>query len=143
MKSLLATLAFGMSLASGAYAQTLAEGKPVDPGAPHDTTGSAVSSAKFAEAMAHMPPEVADKVAAAREAAKAAKADIDKLKKQGKTPEEVQAAIAEKKAAAQVKLQNALNALNDLPESAKERTTKAKEVVSKRLEEREADAKNP
>ena len=51
--------------------------------------------------------------------------------------------IAEKKAAAQLNLQKAIDALNDLPDGAKERTTKAKEVVSKRLEDRKAAAKNP
>jgi hypothetical protein len=65
------------------------------------------------------------------------------MKAQGKTPEEIQAAIAEKKAAALMNLQKALDALNDLPDGAKERTTKAKEVVSKRLEDRKADAKTP
>lgn len=138
MKALLATLALGMTLASGAFAQ----GKPVDPAA-HDSTGKAISSAKYAEAMKHLPAGVADKIAAAREAAKAAKADVDAMKASGKTPEEIQAMIAEKKAAAQLNLQKAIDALNDLPDGAKDRTTKAKEVVSKRLEDRKADAKNP
>jgi hypothetical protein len=121
MKALLATLALGMTLVSGAFAQT----KPTDPSAAHDSTGKA------------------NKIAAARDAAKAAKADLDKMKAEGKTPEEIQAAIADKKAAALLNLQKALDALNDLPDGAKDRTTKAKEVVSKRLEERKADAKNP
>jgi len=138
MKALLATLALGMTLASGAFAQ----GKPVDPAA-HDSTGKAISSVKYAEAMKHLPAGVADKIAAARDAAKAAKADLEKMKAQGKTPEEIQAAVAEKKAAAMLNLQKAIDALNDLPDGAKERTTKAKEVVSKRLEDRKADAKNP
>jgi hypothetical protein len=127
-----------MTLVSGAFAQ----GKPVDPSA-HDSTGKAIASAKFAEALKHMPADVAAKIAAARDAAKAAKADLDDMKAKGKTPEEIQAAIAEKKAAALMNLQKALDALNDLPDGAKERTTKAKEVVSKRLEDRKADAKNP
>ena len=139
MKALLATLALGMTLASGAFAQT----KPTDPAAAHDSTGKATSSAKYAEAMKHLPAGVADKIAAAREAAKAAKADVDAMKASGKTPEEIQAMIAEKKAAAQLNLQKAIDALNDLPDGAKDRTTKAKEVVSKRLEDRKADAKNP
>jgi len=138
MKALLATLALGMTLVTGAFAQ----GKPVDPAA-HDSTGKAISSVKFAEALKHMPADVAAKIEAAREAAKAAKADLDDMKAKGKTPEEIQAAIAGKKAAAQLNLQKALDALNDLPDGAKERTTKAKEVVSKRLEDRKADAKNP
>ncbi len=138
MKSLIATLALGTALASAAFAQ----GKPADPTA-HDSTGKAISAAKYAEAMKHLPAGVADKIAAARDAAKAAKADVDAMKASGKTPEEIQAMIAEKKAAAQMNLQKALDALNDLPDGAKERTTKAKEVVSKRLEDRRADAKNP
>jgi hypothetical protein len=138
MKALLATLTLGMTLVSGAFAQT----KPVDPAA-HDSTGKAISSTKYAEAMKHLPAGVADKIAAARDAAKAAKADVDAMKASGKTPEEIQAAIAEKKAAAQLNLQKAIDALNDLPDGAMERTTKAKEVVSKRLEDRKADAKNP
>ena len=139
MKALLATLTFGLVLVSGAFAQ----GKPTDPGVPHDSTGKATSGAKYADAMSKLPAGVADKIAAARDAAKAAKADVDAMKAQGKTPEEIQAAIAEKKAAALMNLQKALDALNDLPDGAKERATKAKEVVSKRLEERKADAKNP
>jgi hypothetical protein len=138
MKALLATLTLGMTLVSGAFAQT----KPVDPAA-HDSTGKAISATKYADAMKHLPAGVADKIAAARDAAKAAKADLDDMKAKGKTPEEIQAAIAEKKAAAQLNLQKAIDALNDLPDGAMERTTKAKEVVSKRLEDRKADAKNP
>lgn len=139
MKTLLATLALGMTFATGAFAQT----KPVDPTAGHDSTGKATSGAKYAEAMSHLPAGVADKIAAARDAAKAAKADVDAMKSQGKTPDEIQAMIAEKKAAALANLQKAIDALNDLPDGAKERTTKAKEVVSKRLEDRKADAKTP
>lgn len=138
MKSLIATLALGAALASAAFAQ----GKPADPAA-HDSTGKAISSAKYAEAMKHLPAGVADKIAAARDAAKAAKADVDAMQAAGKTPEEIQAMIAEKKAAAQMNLQKAIDALNELPDGAKERTTKAKEVVSKRLEDRRADAKIP
>ena len=138
MKTLFATLALGMTLASAAFAQ----GKPVDPAA-HDSTGKAVSSVKYAEAMKHLPAGVAEKISAAREAAKAAKADVDAMKASGKTPEEIKAMIAEKKAAAQMNLQKAIDALNDLPDGAKDRTTKAKEVVSQRLEDRKADAKNP
>jgi Skp family chaperone for outer membrane proteins len=136
MKALFATLALGAALATGAFAQT-------SPAAGHDSTGRAISGAKYAEAMKRLPDGVADKIAAAREAAKAAKADLDKMKAQGKTPEEIQAAIAERKAAAMLNLQKALDALNNLPDGAKERTTKAKEVVSKRLEDRRADAKTP
>lgn len=139
MKALIATLGLGLALASGTFAQ----GKPEDPAAGRDSTGKATSSAKYADAMKNLPAGVADKIAAARDAAKAAKADVDAMKAQGKTPEEVQAMIAEKKAAAQMNLQKAIDALNDLPDGAKERTTKAKEVVSKRLEDRKADAKNP
>lgn len=139
MKAFIATLGLGMALASGTFAQ----GKPEDPSAGKDSTGKAISATKYAEAMARLPEGVADKIAAARDAAKAAKADVDAMKAQGKTPEEVQAMIAEKKAAAQLNLQKALDALNDLPDGAKERTTKAKEVVSKRLEERKADLANP
>jgi hypothetical protein len=138
MKTLISTLALGLSLATGAFAQ----GKPADPAAGHDSTGHAISSTKYAEAMKRLPAGVADKIAAARDAAKAAKDEVDAMKAQGKTPEEIQAAIAEKKAAALMNLQKALDALNDLPDGAKERTTKAKEVVSKRLEDRKADAKN-
>lgn len=139
MKSLLATLTLGMTLASGAFAQ----GKPTDPAAGHDSTGKATSATKYSDAMKRLPEGVADKIAAARDAAKAAKADVDAMKDAGKTPEEIKAMIAEKKAAALMNLQKAIDALNDLPDGAKERTTKAKEVVSKRLEDRKADAKNP
>ncbi|HKP94163.1 MAG TPA: hypothetical protein VJ385_00260 [Fibrobacteria bacterium] len=128
-----------MALATGAFA----EGKPADVPAPHDSTGKAISAAKYAEAMSHLPAGVAEKIAAARDAAKAAKADVDAMKAQGKTPEEIQAMIAEKRTAALLNLQKALDALNGLPDGAKEHVTKAKEVVSKRLEERKADAKNP
>lgn len=139
MKALLSTLALGLAFATGAYAQ----GKPTDPAAGHDSTGHAISATKYADAMKKLPDGVAEKIAAARDAAKSAKADVDAMKADGKTPEEIQAAIAEKKAAAQMNLEKALVALNDLPDGAKERTTKAKEVVSKRLEDRKADAKNP
>ena len=139
MKALISALGVTMALASG----VLAQGKPADLPAPKDSTGKAISSAKYSEAMAKLPEGVAEKIAAARDAAKAAKADVDAMKAQGKTPEEVQAMIAEKKAAALLNLQKAIDALNDLPDGAKERATKAKEVVSKRLEDRKADAKNP
>lgn len=139
MKALISALGISMALASGAFAQ----GKPTDIPAPKDSTGKAISSTKYSEAMARLPEGVADKIAAARDAAKAAKADVDAMKSQGKTAEEVQAMIAEKKAAALLNLQKAIDALNDLPDGAKERATKAKEVVSKRLEDRKADAKNP
>ena len=139
MKALISALGISMALASGAFAQ----GKPADVPAPKDSTGKAISSVKYAEAMARLPEGVAEKIAAARDAAKAAKADVDAMKAQGKTPEEVQAMVAEKKAAALLNLQKALDALNDLPDGAKERVTKAKEVISKRLDERKADAKNP
>ena len=138
MKGLLTTLALGLTFASGAFAQ----GKPTDPAA-HDSTGKAISGAKYAEAMKNLPAGVADKIAAARSAAKAAKAQVDAMHASGKTPEEIEAMIAEKRIAAQMNLQKALDALNGLPDGAKERTTKAKEVVSKRLGERKADAKTP
>ena len=139
MKALISALGITMALSSGVFAQ----GKPTDIPAPKDSTGKAISSAKYSEAMARLPEGVAEKIAAARDAAKAAKADVDAMKAQGKTPEEVQAMIAEKKAAALLNLQKAIDALNDLPDGAKDRTTKAKEVVSQRLEDRKADAKNP
>jgi hypothetical protein len=139
MKSLISAFGLSLALASG----VLAEGKPTDTPAPHDSTGKAISSAKYAEAMSHLPAGVAEKIAAAREAAKAAKADVDAMKSQGKTPEEIQAMITEKKAAALLNLQKALDALNGLPDGAKERVTKAKEVITKRLDERKADAKTP
>ena len=139
MKALISALGISMALASG----VLAQGKPTDIPAPKDSTGKAISATKYAEAMARLPDGVAEKIAAARDAAKAAKADVDAMKSQGKTAEEVQAMIAEKKAAALLNLQKAIDALNDLPDGAKERATKAKEVVSKRLEDRKADAKNP
>ncbi|MDB5102487.1 MAG: hypothetical protein JWP91_176 [Fibrobacteres bacterium] len=138
MKALLSALCFGLVLGSSAYAQ----GKPVDP-ASHDSTGKAISATKYSDAMGRLPAGVAEKIAAAREAAKAAKADIDAMKSQGKTPEEIQAMITEKKAAALANLEKALDALNSLPDGAKERATKAKDVVAKRLEDRKADAKNP
>lgn len=139
MKTLISALGITLALASGVFAQ----GKPTDIPAPKDSTGKAISATKYSEAMARLPEGVADKIAAARDAAKAAKADVDAMKSQGKTAEEVQAMIAEKKAAALLNLQKAIDALNDLPDGAKERATKAKEVVSKRLEDRKADAKNP
>lgn len=135
MKSLLSTLGLGLALASGAFAQ----GKPDDPASGRDSTGRTISSAKYAEAMKNLPEGVADKIAAARDAAKAAKADVDAMKAQGKTPEEVQAMIAEKRAAALANLQKALDALNDLPDGAKERVGKAKEKIAKRIEERKAE----
>lgn len=135
MKALLATLGLSLALASGA----LAQGKPDDPSGGKDSTGKAISSAKYAEAMKNLPAGVADKIAAARDAAKAAKADVDAMKAQGKTPEEIQAMIAEKRAAALANLQKALDALNDLPDGAKDRVSKAKEHVSKRIEERKAE----
>jgi hypothetical protein len=139
MKALLSALGISMVLASG----VLAQGKPTDIPSPKDSTGKAISAAKYSEAMARLPEGVAEKIAAARDAAKAAKADVDAMKSQGKTAEEVQTMIAEKKAAALLNLQKAIDALNDLPDGAKERATKAKEVVSKRLADRKADAKNP
>lgn len=139
MNPLFSALGLCLALTFGVYAQ----GKPVDAPVPKDSTGKATSSAKYAEAMTHLPAGVAEKIAAAREAAKAAKADVDAMKSQGKTPEEIQAMITEKKAAALLNLQKALDALNGLPDGAKERVTKAKDVVSKRLEDRKADAKNP
>jgi hypothetical protein len=139
MKALISALGLSLALASGA----LAQGKPAEVSAPHDSTGKAISSAKYADAMSHLPAGVAEKIAAARDAAKAAKADVDAMKSQGKTPEEIEAMITEKKAAALANLQKALDALNGLPDGAKERVTKAKDVVSKRLDDRKADAKNP
>lgn len=137
MKTLFATLGLSLALASGA----LAQGKPTDIPAPggSDSTGKAISSAKYAEAMKNLPEGVADKIAAARDAAKAAKADVDAMKASGKTPEEIQAMIAEKRAAALANLQKALDALNGLPDGAKERVGKAKENVSKRLADRKAE----
>lgn len=138
MNTLITALGLGLALASGAFAQ----GKPADPGAP-DSTGKAISAAKYAEAMSRLPEGVAEKIAAARDAAKAAKADVDAMKSQGKTKEEIETMIAEKKTAALMNLQKALDALNSLPDGAKERVTQAKDVISKRLEERKADAKVP
>ncbi len=139
MKALLTTLTLGMALATGVFAQ----GKPSTPPAA-DSMGKATSSTKVADAMKNLPAGVADKIAAAKAAAKAAKADIDAMKASGKTPEEIQATITEKKAAAILNLQKAIDALNGLPDVAKEKVTKAKEVVTKRLDERKADAKaNP
>ena len=119
MKSLITAFGISMALASG----VLAEGKPTDTPVPHDSTGKAISSAKYAEAMGHLPAGVAEKIAAAREAAKAAKADVDAMKSQGKTPEEIKAMITEKKAAALLILQKSLDALNGLPDGAMDRVT--------------------
>lgn len=138
MNSLITTLGISLALASG----VLAQGKPAVIPA-QDSTGKAISSEKYANAMKNLPEGVAEKIAAARDAAKAAKADVDAMKLSGKTPEEVQAMIAEKKTAALANLQKAIDALNGLPDGAKERVTKAKEVTTKRLEDRKADAKNP
>ncbi len=135
MKTLLATFGLSLALASGA----LAQGKPDDPAAGRDSTGKTISSTKYSEAMARLPEGVAEKIAAARDAAKAAKADVDAMKSQGKTPEEIQAMVAEKRAAALLNLQKALDALNSLPDGAKERVAKAKENISKRIEERKAE----
>lgn len=135
MKTLLATFGLSLALASGA----LAQGKPEDPAAGRDSTGRAISSVKYAEAMARLPEGVAEKIAAARDAAKAAKADVDAMKADGKTPEEIEAMINEKRAAAQLNLQKALDVLNSLPDGAKERVSKAKENIAKRIEERKAE----
>jgi hypothetical protein len=132
MKTLVATFGLSLALASGA----LAQGKPENPANGRDSTGKAISSTHYAEAMARLPEGVAEKIAAARDAAKAAKADVDAMKAQGKTAEEIAAMIAEKRAAALMNLQKALDALNGLPDNAKERVSKAKEVISKRIEER-------
>lgn len=139
MKTTISALGISLALASGAFA----DGKPADIPASQDSTGKATSTAKYAEAMSHLPAGVAEKIAAARDAAKAAKADVDAMKAQGKTPEEIQTMIAEKKAAALMNLQKALDALSGLPDGAKERVTKAQDVISKRLEDRKADAKTP
>ncbi len=135
MKSLLCTLGMTLALVSGAMAQ---EGKPTIP-VPNDSTGKVTSTTRYADAMKNLPAGVADKIAAARDAAKSAKADVDAMKSQGKTPEEVQAMITEKRAAASLNLQKALDALSGLPDGAKDRVSKAKDAVTKRLAERKTD----
>ncbi len=138
MKTLICTLGMTLALVSGVMAQ---DGKPTTTTVPRDSAGKATSATHYADAMKNLPAGVAEKIAAARDAAKAAKADVDAMKSQGKNPEEIQAMITEKKAAALLNLQKALDALNGLPDGAKDRVTKAKDVVSKRLDERKADAK--
>jgi hypothetical protein len=139
MKSLISTLGLGLALATGAFAQ----GKPSVSPAPSDSARKAAFDARFAEVMSRLPEGVAEKIAAARNAAKAAKDDVDAMKAQGKTPEEVKAMIAEKKAAALLNLQKALDALNSLPDGAMERVAKAREGISTRLEERKSEATTP
>lgn len=130
---------YGIGMTLALAAGTMAQGnKPVI--VPHDSVAHAAVAVHFAEVLKNLPEGVAEKIIAAREAAKAAKADVDAMRAQGKTPAEVEAMINEKKTAALLNLQKALDALNSLPDGAKERVTKAKEVITKRLEERKAEA---
>lgn len=135
MKTLLATFGLTLALASGAMAQA----KPIEIPVPRDTTGGLLSPEKFAEILARLPDGLAEKLTAARDAARAAKADLDAMRADGKTPEEIEALIAEKRAAALANLEKALEVLNTLPEGAKERVSKAKENIAKRIEERKAE----
>jgi hypothetical protein len=135
LKTLLGILALNLSLATGA----MAAGPILEPASVKDSVGAHLSSEKFAEIMKSLPVEVAEKIAAAREAANNAKADLESLKELGKTPEEIKAMIAEKKAAALDNLQKALDALDGLPVEAKERVQKAKENIAKRIEERKTE----
>lgn len=131
MKILLSTFVLSLALASGALAQTT-------PGLPIgglDSIGHKVLSADLKALFEGMDA----KIAAAREAARAARADIEALKAAGKTPEEIKAMLAEHRAAALLNLQKALDALDGLPDGTKDRVTKAIDVVSKRLEERKKD----
>ncbi len=138
MNRLIVALSLSLSLAVGVWAQ----GKPVTPAPPvQDSVGKSKSASHYADAMKNLPPGVAEKISIARDAAKAAKDNIDAMKAQGKTAAEVQAMITEKRAAALLNLQNVLDALNGLPASVKERVTHAKDVTAKRLQEREAEAK--
>jgi hypothetical protein len=136
MKALFATFGIFLALASGAIAQ----GKLSDASAPRDSASNGVSAERYADAMAHLPADAAMKIAAAHGAAMA---DLETMKSQGRTPEEVHAIIAERKAAALLNLGKAFTALSGLPEGAKERVTRAKDVVSKHLNNRKAGAKNP
>ncbi len=139
MKTLNTILGLSLALVTGALAQT----KPTDPGTtttpPVIDTGRANATTRVSDAMKNLPAGVADKIAAARDAAKAAKDAVDAMKASGKTPEEILAMITEKKATALLNLQKALDALNSLPDAAKERVTKAKDIVTKRLDERKSD----
>ncbi len=119
-------------VASAAFAQ----GKP---DLPVDVEAKkAEALAFFEEALAKMPADVAEKVAAAREKAAAAKDDIASMDSKGKTKEEIEAMIAEKKAAAMGNLQKALDALDAVPEQAKESVAKAREKIESRLQERQS-----
>ncbi len=138
MKKLIYGFGITLALASGSMAQV---GKPTTLPVRNDSAAKAMVAEHFAEVLKNLPEGVAEKIIAARDASKAAKADIDAMKANGKTPAEVEAMINEKRTAALLNLQKALDVLNGLPDGAKERVTKAKEVISKRLEERKADAK--
>jgi hypothetical protein len=136
---LLATFGITLALASGAMAQV--KTAPTLPDKPIllDSAAKAELSAKFAELLANLPDGLADKLAAARDAARAAKADLDAMRAQGKTPEEIKALIEKHRAEALANLEKALEVLNTLPEDAKERVNKAKENIAKRIEERKAE----
>ncbi len=139
MRALITALGLGLAMVSSALAQA----KPAAPAAPapRDSVAKSTSSTHYSDALKSLPAGVAEKIAAARDAAKAAKADVDAMKAKGKTPADIEAMIAEKKASALLNLQKALDALNDLPDVSKQRVTTAEANISKRLDERKADAK--
>ncbi len=133
MKKLFSAIGFSAGLTICAMAQ----GKPTVTPPEHAENRKEEARKYFEEALSKMPAEVAVKVQAAREAAKAAKADVEEMVSKGKSKEEIESMIAEKRAAARQNLDKALEDLDKVPEQAKESVAKAREKMAKRLADRQ------
>ena len=95
-------------------------------------------NALVAEAINKLPGDIAGKIAAARTAAKAAIAEIEAMKTAGMTRDEIVAMVEEKRAAALMSLQKALDAFGDVPDMVKIRTAQAGDMLAAQLEERKS-----
>ncbi|MBF0430559.1 MAG: hypothetical protein HQK83_04735 [Fibrobacteria bacterium] len=99
--------------------------------------------ASIQEMMGNMSEETQAQVKAALAKAEEAKSQIKEqvqaMKKDGASEEEIAAAIEQKRTQAREKLQEAIQALADVPEGEKAKLQKVRERIQKRLQERKAE----
>jgi DNA anti-recombination protein RmuC len=91
------------------------------------------------ELMENMPADIKAQVQNAFKKAEAAEKQIQEMKDEGKSDEEIEAALEQKRVQARERLQEAIDNLDKISEDAKGELKQVSEQIQKRLEERKAE----
>ncbi len=139
MNKLLSTIAVLGLVASMSWCQ------PVDPPGPGPGEGAGLTQeqkqkrAGLNAMMGNMPEDTKQQIRAALNKAEEARKQIQEMKKQGSSNEDVEKVMEQKRTQAREQLQQAIDALADVPEDEKEKLQKVRERIQERLQERKAE----